>query len=196
MSDIAHVTDEGESVTETHTIASTQITVDHPIDPAEPVTILGYTQVSTPIPAATEFFVNYASGVISFNAAATGSAVVTYISLGENVSASIINAMIDAINSAGMQAEIITHTWTVVGGVAVDETITPTRTPKDVHPAYLISGFGYDGAVALVEEADAATAMLALSEVVIYILGDTVKVTANADDLSPGSHTIKIRVLS
>lgn len=102
MSALVKVTDEGQAIVETLTIASTQVTIAHPADPALPLTIPGYTQTSTPIPLINQFFVNYATGVISFNPGNSGAVTISYSSLGENVDSVYINQLIDYINAFGV----------------------------------------------------------------------------------------------
>ena len=102
MSTLAHVTDDDQVISgEVQTInISGAITLAHPPDPDDAITIPGYTQVNTPIVNTLEFFVNYANSVISFNASQAGVAVaVSYTSLGEQVNSALINPIIDAVNA-------------------------------------------------------------------------------------------------
>lgn len=118
MSALAHVTDDDQVITgEVQTInISGAITLAHPPDPDDAVTIPGYTQVNTPIVNTLEFFVNYANSVISFNASQSGVSVsVSYTSLGEEVNAALLNPLIDAINAASSPALIYRNDS--IGGV-------------------------------------------------------------------------------
>lgn len=139
---LTYVTDEGQAITETLTIASTQITATHPMDPSKPVTIPGYTQTNTPIPQLTEFFVNYASGIISFNAAASGPVSLSYVSLGENVDAVYINNLIDAINS---KARVVTEKITLNYTSATVYTLPLSFQPQALINVYFKGRFSAPG---------------------------------------------------
>ena len=107
------VTDKGQAiVSEVQLISGAGLaTILHPPDPTQAVTIPGYQQVNTPIVTGTQFFVNYANQTIAFNAAQAGNSVaVSYVSLGEELNAVLLNPIISG--SAGL-----IYVGTALGGI-------------------------------------------------------------------------------
>lgn len=135
---LLRVTDRGEQLIEIKAITLTQVQLDHLPDPKKSVSIPGYTQTNTPIPLLNQFFVNYATGIISFNVGNTGSVTVTYYSIGENVDAQYLNQLVDYINAlkTGGAYKYEEPVFTAIGGAG----LTPTYDLPLLKQPVLVTG--------------------------------------------------------
>jgi len=122
--------------------------VEVPQGPAPAVTIPGYNEIITPSPTGVQFFVDYATGVITFDASQNGNVVsVSYTGLGSEIAAEDINELQIpvgiALNADGSLSSGIVTTSSINGSVILPRTnLQPLNTsivPVTDASGYLIS---------------------------------------------------------
>ena len=153
--------------------------VEVPQGPGPAVSIYGYTETLTPSPSGTQFYVDYPTGVITFNASQNGhSVLVSYTGLGSEIAAEDINELQIpvgiALNADGSLSAGIVTTTSLSGSLVLPFTTLQTLNNSIVP---VTNGSGY-----LISSATTATELG-------YLSGAASNIQAQLNALSSGTIT-------
>lgn len=153
--------------------------VEVPQGPGSAVSIYGYTETLTPSPSGTQFYVDYPTGVITFNASQNGhSVLVSYTGLGSEIAAEDINELQIpvgiALNADGSLSAGIVTTTSLSGSLVLPFTTLQTLNNSIVP---VTNGSGY-----LISSATTATELG-------YLSGAASNIQAQLNALSSGTIT-------